>query len=84
VVKGSCLFVANALADIGEGPPPDYSAACSVFVFGSVCSLISRVRQIVDVFATADRLRKDGKVAELRPVIDVRPDSVSFQVSCSF
>ena len=51
---------------------------------GAVIYLVSRVWEIVDIFGTTDRLRRDGKVVGLRPVIDARPDAVSFVLSYQY
>jgi hypothetical protein len=51
---------------------------------GAAVWAVSRIWEIVDIFGTAERLRQEGKVASLQPVLDVRPDAVAFEVSYSY
>lgn len=63
------LYVAGSVVAIGEG---------------AILLVISRIMQVRDVNEKCERLRGEGKLAGLWPVFWLRPDAVSFELSCRF
>ncbi len=76
LISAASLSPGSSLTTVGTG--------YAIVGVGAVVYLVSRVWEVVDIFGTAERLRKGGKVAGLQPVIDVRPDAVAFEVSYSY
>jgi len=86
IAAGGAAYLYEMLV-VGSSPVGSDSFAETVAIgstivgAGALVFLVSRVWGILDIVDALDRDRQAGKVANLEPVIEMRPQGVAFELS---
>ena len=83
LMVGGYVYMAAALFNSASSGSFGSSASTittgtAVMGVGALVYAVSRIWEIVDIFGTTERVRQAGRVADLQPVIEARPQGVSF------